>query len=110
MVWLLANSVQDSCTSVELSDESSAGSTGADFEAQGPQKRHASDGDGERNGNVPVGIAHVGLDSGGQTVSDHADDAEQQAEPHASGGEDEGGEQHSDRRSEQKRDGAALAR
>ena len=57
---------------------------------------------------MPVGVAHVGLDSGDQSVGDHADDAEQQAEPHASGGEDEGGEEHPHRRGEEDGELAAL--
>jgi len=56
---------------------------------------------------VPVGIAHVGLDTGGQAVSDHADDAEQQAQPHASGAEDERGEENPDGGGEEHRNRAA---
>ena len=59
---------------------------------------------------MTVGVAHVGLDSSDQAVDDHAEDTEEEAEAHASGGEDESGEQHSDGRSEQDGDGATLAR
>ena len=68
-----------------------------------------ADGDGERNGEVAVGVAHVGLDSGDEAVADHADDAEQQAEPHASGGEDEGGEEHADYNRRSRRFGGSLS-
>ena len=42
---------------------------------------------------MSVGVAHVWLDSGDQSVSYKADDAEKKAEAHGSGGEDEGGEE-----------------
>ena len=77
-------------------------SAGAEFQDKRADEGDASDGDGERNGEVAVGVAHVGLDSGDQAVGDHADDAEEQAEAHASGGEEEGGEEHAHRGSEQK--------
>ncbi len=72
-------------------------SAGADFEDQRAHERHAADSYGERDGDVAVGIPHVGLNSGNQAVSDHADDAEEKAEAHASSGEDECGEEHTHR-------------
>jgi hypothetical protein len=51
----------------------------------------------ERNREAAVGVAHVGLHSSDQAVGDHAYDTEEQAEAHASAGEEEGGEEHAPR-------------
>ena len=49
---------------------------------------------------MAVGVAHVGLHSGDQAVGDPAYDTEEQAEAHASAGEEEGGEEHAHRGSD----------
>ena len=85
-------------------------SAGADFEYQGADERGAADDDCERDGEVAVGVAHVGLDSGGEAVGDHADDAEEQAEAHASAGEEEGGEEHAHGGEEKQRETAPRSR
>ncbi len=77
-------------------------SASAKFQHEGADECHASDGDGEGNREVAVGVAHVGLHTGDQAVGDHSHDAEQQAKAHASGGEKEGGEEHANRGSKQK--------
>jgi hypothetical protein len=43
---------------------------------------------------MSVGVAHVRLHSGDQSIAYQTDDAEEEAKSHASGGEDEGREQH----------------
>jgi hypothetical protein len=101
-----SNIVQDSCTWDPQALSSCAPS--ADFERESAGKRHAANRDGHGNGDMPVGIAHVGLDSRDQAVAYKPYDPEEQTEAHASGGEDERGEKHANRRSENARGSAAL--
>jgi hypothetical protein len=54
----------------------------------------AADHDGYGYRDMPVGVAHVGLDSSDQAVGYKSDDPEEQAEAHASGSEEEGRKKH----------------
>ena len=83
-------------------------SASAKFQDKGADEGDASDGEGERNREVAVGVAHVGLHTSDQAVGDHSHDAEQQAKAHASGGEEEGGEEHAHRGSNKNRNGAGT--
>jgi len=86
----------------------SAGPAGAEFEDERAGEGYAADGDGHGYRDMPVGIAHVGLDSRDQAVAYKPYDPEEQTEAHASGGEDEGGEKHANHRGENARGCAAL--
>ena len=81
---------------------------GAEFEGERADKCGAADGDRHRYRDMSVGVAHVGLDSGDQSVGYQTEDAKQQAEAHASGGEDERSEEDADCGGEQQRGFATL--
>jgi len=83
-------------------------SAGAEFKGERSGESYAADGDGYRNRDMPVGVAHVGLDSSEQAIGYETDNAEQQAETHTSGGEEEGGEEDARRGTDGARDRAGL--
>ena len=67
----------------------------AGFQHERAGEGGAADHDGYGYRDMPVGVAHVGLDSSDQAVGYETDDPNEQAEAHASGGEEEGRKKYS---------------
>ena len=77
-----------------MSDLSCAGSAGAEFEYERADEGDTTDGYGRRDGDVAVGVPHVGHGSRDEAVDREAEDAEKQAEAHARGGEEQRGKEN----------------
>ncbi len=72
-----------------------------------PQSATAPEEEGYREGHVLVSVRHIDLTAMQQSVNSHANNTKKQPQAHASGREQQGGEQHTHRRG--KSDGEPTA-
>lgn len=77
---------------------------GADFQHRGSNERDGADEDGNRDGNVFVGVGHVDLATSNDAIKYGSDDTQEQAGAHASGDEEQRGKEHAERGCESDRE------
>ena len=83
-------------------------SAGAHFQEHSAAESDGAQEESDWKSNMFVGVRHINLATAQKGIDGHSDNSQEQTQPHASGGKQQRGEQHTRRRGEGNGEPAAL--